>query len=275
MVQFIKALSVRDAHYSRKKTVRQYLSAELSVAALYRMLKEKQDGKGEAAGSLALFKSVFYGRFNPGFGTPATDRWSMCMMLQKKIDASEDVEENTLQLRLHEKKAARYYQIVRESRLECSTISVVFDMQQNQPLPKLGIGEEYYKRQIWFYNLDLCIQGDTQTRNNISFYTWCENESGKGSNEICSALFNFLCRIRKRADKQNYKNLDLICDSCPGQNKNHSLLLMLLRFVNSPFNLFDTVRVIFPVRGHSYSAADRIFGRVERQYRKITRFCYA
>lgn len=33
-----------------------------------------------------------------------------------------------------------------ESRDTCDILTIVFDMQQNQAMPKVGIGEEYYKR---------------------------------------------------------------------------------------------------------------------------------
>lgn len=54
-----------------------------------------------------------------------------------------------------------------------------------------------------------------------------------------------------------------------GQNKNcyviHSMCFWL--YHDAPENL-DNIAVIFPVRGHSYMPADRIFGQIEKKYRK-------
>ncbi len=102
-------------------------------------------------------------------------------------------------------------------------------------------------------------------------YTWGEYESGKGANEVCSALHDCLQRLQKRVLRKGFRRLDLFADSCPGRNKNASLLCMLMQYVNSPKNSFSEIRVIFPVRGHSYMPVDAIFGRIETQYRKLRR----
>lgn len=45
------------------------------------------------------------------------------------------------------------------------------------------------------------------------------------------------------------------------------MMSFLLSYIqNSP--LFDVIEVVFPIRGHSYLPADRIFGHVEKEYRR-------
>lgn len=46
------------------------------------------------------------------------------------------------------------------------------------------------------------------------------------------------------------------------------MLFSLLRYVNSPQCPFRSVKLTFPVRGHSYMEPDQIFGRIEKRVRK-------
>lgn len=64
-------------------------------------------------------------------------------------------------------------------------------MEQNQPLPKLRVGEVFYARQIWVYNLTFVLMQETQDATNTFVYTWTEDQSGRSSNEVVSALHNF------------------------------------------------------------------------------------
>lgn len=71
-------------------------------------------------------------------------------------------------------------------------------MQQNQPLLKLNIGEVFYTRQIWqsCYNLTIMVHEENQGKDNTLLYTWTKNETGRGSNEICSTLISFFNLFR-------------------------------------------------------------------------------
>lgn len=179
-----------------------------------------------------------------------------------------DVEENKVKLKLHKLRAKKYYQLQRESRNSRDVLTVVFDTQQNLPLSKINITETYYSRRLWLYNLGIIIAGRRQPAHRVFFYTWLECDSGKGSNEVCSALRNFLRTLKNRAKKRGYRRLHLYRDGCPAQNKNLSMLMALLTYVNSRDNCFQEVRIMFPVRGHSYSSADTVFGRLEKQFRR-------
>lgn len=52
------------------------------------------------------------------------------------------------------------------STTEADVINVSFDMEQNQPLPKLSVSEVFYARQIWVYNLIFVLMQDTQNATN-------------------------------------------------------------------------------------------------------------
>ncbi len=111
-------MSVRDCHYSRKKSTRQYLPPELSVAKLYEMWLEK-DGPGlTRIPSLSFFRNIFQTKFNIGFGTPATDRCSACSLFEKQLgnpDAN-NFQEINAQFTLHKLKAATFHSLMSQNR---------------------------------------------------------------------------------------------------------------------------------------------------------------
>jgi hypothetical protein len=123
------------------------------------------------------------------------------------------------------------------------------------PLPKLSVTNTFYSRQVWLYNLTFVINSEQyQSPDNCYLYTWLENESGRGLNEIFSALLNFLEKLEERL-KQNLNpptTLNLFSDSCSEQNKNQFLVAVLLYYINCRQTVFQEINHIFLVRGHSY-----------------------
>ena len=101
---------------------------------------------------------------------------------------------------------------------------------------------------------------------NHAFYTWTENQAGRGENEISSAVHHYLCNTEF---PDECGTMRLFADGCGGQNKNshviHALAMWLLK---DPPTLLKNVIFVFPVRGHSYLPADRVFGRVEKELKK-------
>lgn len=293
----IRKLHVRESHYGRNKSCKQYLAPELSVTQLWRLWKEGRNVDGLPVASRELYSKVliiqyyvfkvsgfekfnlehhiiffcmqiFHYNFNLSFGTPKTDICSRCELYKIKIAAGENEQENKVQLQLHRLRAKKFFQLLSEARDDRRVMAIAFDMEQNQPLPKTNVSEAYYSRQLWLYNLGIVIHSSKQTRGHVRLYTWLESESGKGSNEIASALRDVLKRVHKNVVKHKIRQLHLFADSCPGQNKNSAVIAMLLQYVNSPENPFREIKVIFPIRGHSYMPPDRVFGRIEHDLRK-------
>lgn len=87
----------------------------------------------------------------------------------------------------------------RLSNVEPSTINVSFDMMQNQAIPKLSVIDTFYSRQAWIYNLTFVINfKENQSSDNCFLYTWLETQSGRGPNEVCSVILDFLERLENR-----------------------------------------------------------------------------
>ncbi|KAI4465463.1 hypothetical protein MML48_3g00003997 [Holotrichia oblita] len=77
-----------------------------------------------------------------------------------------------------------------------------------------------------------------------------------------------------RLPKQKYfpATCTTVKDGCSGQNKKHIVrnCLVLWLYKEASLTIKD-ILVVFPVRGHSYLPADRVFGRVEKDF-KETKF---
>lgn len=260
----------RESHYSRKDSSRSYLSPELIIKKMWQRYCLECDRDGLLRCSLSKYKSVFYKYFNLGFGNPRTDTCSTCAQYAIKIKANTNLEEQNslkLQYRLHKSKAKRFFQILKEENED--TITVCFDCQQNQPLPKLSIGEIFYTRQVWLYNC-LFMQVSKENRNTgVTHYTWLETQSGRGANEVASALRHYLSMLESELKKENRQVvLRLFSDSYGSQNKNFALMATLMRTAEKS-KVFTKIQHYYPIRGHSYMPPDRVFGNVEKEYRKM------
>ena len=64
------------------------------------------------------------------------------------------------------------------------TMVIAMDFQKNLPLPKTGISQEYYKRQLWLHNF--CIHDNVNHR--AKMFLYAEHYAGKGPNEVISCL---------------------------------------------------------------------------------------
>lgn len=233
------------------------------------MWKEQRKAENLRVMEYHTYRKIFREHFNLSFRSPATDICSACEKYSHLVLADINKSENVLQWKLHKLRAKRFYSVMKTSSTKCDVLTVAFDLQKNLPLPKTNVGEEYYCRQLWMYNLAFVIHCPKSSRKNVFMYNWMEHQSGKGSNEICSALADFLRRIRKRVQRRGYKHLALFSDGCAGQNKNTTMLGFLLTYVNSKLNVFKDVTYTFPTRGHSYLPPDRVFANIERRLRRL------
>lgn len=260
---FIGKLKGCESHYNREKSKRVYLGCQYSISKLHKIYNSTCPENLKVKSS--MFRRIFVTEFNIGFKSPASDVCSYCTLLSNQIKGATTPSEKSSKMtekRVHRLRAKAFYKHLKKDVPESKTLC--FDLQQIQPLPKTQVQEAYYARQFGFYAL--CIV-DTAT-NKPDFYTWTEEQAGKGSAEISSALLQHL----EKLDLMNIKQLRLFSDGCIAQNKNNIVVRTLLHFLRNKPDL--EIVFITPVRGHSYLPADRIFGRVEKLLRKKpTYFC--
>lgn len=193
------------------------------------------------------------------------DRCSDCVTFSNKLKVIDDqAAKRTLVVEqmIHIRRSKAFFQQLNLKPRD--TITINFDMMQNQPLPKTQIGEAYYKRQIWYYLLGVivCDEHGKLNHENVFFYRWLESDGGRGCTEITSCLWHF---FKTNIINRNIKNIRLFSDSCSSQNKNYTLLLSLLVLA---WKYKINIEWFFPERGHSYMPADRAFGILEKKLRK-------
>lgn len=120
------------------------------------------------------------------------------------------------ELRIHKLKAKSFYEYLREQKESMLTLS--FDCQKNQVLPKIPDQIAYYSRQLYMYNFTIVVGSSTNkiAKENVFCYAWTENVHAKSANEIASAVFH---QLTTQVDLSNIKKVRLMADGCGSQNK--------------------------------------------------------
>ncbi|CAH0404462.1 unnamed protein product [Chilo suppressalis] len=218
--------------------------------------------------SFSFFRKVFVTNFNIGFGSPRQDVCSTCLQLSERIKVEKDAAEKVrimTELRIHKLRAKAFFKLLQKE--ENHEILLSFDCQKNLPLPKIPDQSVYYSRQLYFYNFTI-VKGsshNTLNKDNVFTYTWTEEVAAKGSNEICSAVIHCLNNL----DVTNKEKIRLMADGCAGQNKNSILLGATMNWLYSAPRNIKSLEIIFPVTGHSFLPADRVFAITEKRIRKM------
>ena len=122
------------------------------------------------------------------------------------------------------------------------------DFQKNLPCPNITTNDVYYRRQLNFVSFNIHILSNNQA----VFYTYDESVAKKGANEECSMFNHFVYNILS----PEVTEIAIFCDSCAGQNKNFTVI-RFLHYLVTKKSRFNTIKVIFPIRGHSYLECDR------------------
>lgn len=266
IVAFIKKFKVLEIHYCRSKIKhRQYLSSDLSINKISKMYNNQAEP--ELRVKRSYFRKIFNSKFNIGFKTPGTDKCSTCSMYDEQIKFAKNhakKEEFMRKKRVHKLRSKAFYKLLKQTAPELLTMS--FDCQKNQVLPKVPDQAAYFSRQLYQYNFGV-VEGSSAsklTKSNVFLYHWTENVRPKGSNEIASAIFH---RLNKTCLRKKTK-IRLVADGCGGQNKNSIMVGMLAYWLQkkSPRNIKE-IELIFPVVGHSFIPPDRVFAFIEKEVR--------
>lgn len=266
VMKFICSLKGCESHYARAHSNRIYLPSELNITILWRMYNDATEDNLKV--KEAYFRKIFVHNYNIGFSSPTVDECSTCLELKSRLNVEKDESQRgnlKAQLSVHKKRAAAFFSFLREKPDDCFLLS--FDCQKNLPLPKVPDQIAYYSRQLYCYNLAVVkgLASDSINRNCVTIYTWAENEASKSSNEVASCVFHEL----QAADLSGYKRIRLVADGCPGQNKNVNILTMCAKWLMTyaPSHI-EEITLVFPITGHSFLPADRVFGLLERTLKK-------
>ncbi|KAI8430308.1 hypothetical protein MSG28_000618 [Choristoneura fumiferana] len=84
-------------------------------------------------------------------------------------------------------------------------------------------------------------------------------EGKRGANEVATILIKYIEEVDKRNEAQN---ILLYCDSCPGQNKNITVLTALHYALQKCTNIL-TVQINYPLPGHTMMPVDSMHAVIE------------
>lgn len=266
VMDFIKSLKGRKSHYSLKDTSKVYLPDELDVAKLHRMYNESNK---ENQIGYTTFRDIFECNFNISFGYPRKDTCSSCDQFKAEISVigeklatcrdeetkkalNKTLKEKEKEKLVHLKRSSKFYSLKRkyrkESRKNTELEAVTMDFQKNLPTPNITTSDVYYRRQLNFISFNIHVLSDSTS----VFYTYDESVARKGADDVCSMLEHFVCNELC----SEVRHFIIFCDSCAGQNKNYTMLRFLHYMVHMK-NRFDSVKIVFPIRGHSYMECDK------------------
>ncbi|XP_065671577.1 uncharacterized protein LOC136089483 [Hydra vulgaris] len=221
--------------------------------------------------SYKTYRKIFNSDFNISFGYPRTDTCLKCDEIKISIEkASKDLSNNPdseqlkqalqkLQLErdVHQRKADTFYRRKREARLKASKDPnfevITIDFNKNLSLPNITTNDFYYRRKLTFLSFNIHLLSS----NEVFIYSYDETIAKKGADEVTSILFHFFMNHLSG----EIKHLELFCDSCAGQNKNYTMIRFLDFLVNQR-ERFDSIKISFPERGHSYLECDKDMGLI-------------
>ena len=268
----IKLFPARESHYSRSKNKhKKYLDSSLTVAEMHHLFLKANPDLIPNDCKYWLYLDIFNFEFNIKFGFPRSDICNKCEKFQAQIKAAESINDAILvnklkfQHELHIKKADVFNVQINEAteaaKLSKDTAVICLDFEKNLLPPLTGIGQEYYKRQLWVHNL--CIHDNVNE--SAHMYLYAEHFAAKGPNEVISCLDHYISGLTSTTTK-----IVIFMDNCFSQNKNRYIFAYLQRLVNKNVSITQAY-VKYPLPGHSRMPCDRNFGRIEKRRRKKDR----
>jgi hypothetical protein len=153
----------------------------------------------------------------------------------------------------------------KKAKTDPKVVTISFDLQKCLPTPLLSSGISFYKRNLWTFNLTLYDVRHKQP-SNAYCYLWSETQALRGGQEITSILYRHILTIQPPVEEINF-----YCDSCPGQNKNIIIVVMLLYIIEklaaAGRKMIINVKYLEP--GHTHMEADTVHAIIER-FKKTT-----
>lgn len=269
--EFISSLAPRESHFSRADNQkRKYLDASMTVAGLHKEFIRKNPDL-ETVIPYNRFYEIFTTEFNIGIGYPRSDLCDSCELLNAKLREAQQKGDKALEKKinadkeLHLRRAESFFTRMKEIKKSVendpASVAICFDYEKNFPLPVTGAAPEYFRRQLWLYNICIYDIGTDAAK----MFVYAEHFALKGPNEVVSILSWYFANVLS----ENVKNLHIFADNCGAQNKNRFLWAFLQSTVES--GRFNTITMAYPMPGHSFMPCDRAFGLIEKKRKKLDR----
>ena len=125
-------------------------------------------------------------------------------------------------------------------------------------MPNITTNDVYYRQQLSVYSFNVHVLHS----NTVYIYSYDETVAKKGSDDVCSMLYHFICNHVKSDVTRSH----LFCNGCTCQNKNWTVIHFLYYLVHV-LHRFQSIVIGFPVRGHSYMECDSDMVHVNQKAR--------
>jgi len=217
----IRSFPLVSSHYCRASSSKQYLESRLSLAKMYDLYLNYCQSKNITPVKSNIYRSIFNTEFNLEFHTPKKDRCDVC----EQFDVAGTNNMMTPELLLfHTEHTARTLATKKERDNDWHSNRAVlcFDLQNVISVPSTNVSNMFYKRKLNVYNLT----GHLSVKKKGYCSVWHEGLSGRGGNDIASAVVAILKKIV--VEFPELSELVLWADSCISQNRNSLMSFALL-----------------------------------------------
>jgi len=143
--------------------------------------------------------------------------------------------------------------------MERTSLYLCVDLGSVNSLPKLSVGDVFYKNQLSCYALYVSNLGSKL----CTIYTWNQTQAKRGAQELCSCLLKHFESFEKIDD------LIIWFDNCSGQNKSQ-INVAFYSFLAEQ-NKFESVTLKFFEVGHSFNPCDSNAGVTEKKLRRFSK----
>ncbi|RUS71872.1 hypothetical protein EGW08_020363 [Elysia chlorotica] len=235
IIDHIRSFRGRQSHYTLRDSKKLYLPEELNVTKMHEMYMAEHPGE---TCSRESYRRVFVEKFNVTFGYPRKDTCSSCdsfkVELSKELPADE-LRRLAAERELHWRKSQVFYErktaAAQEAQSSLQHAAAAFDFWKNFQCPNISTNDVYYKRQLSLFTFNVHDLGTGE----VHLFPYDETVGRKGANDMASMLLFLFNEILPK----EVTHLQLFCDSCPGQNKNWTML-RFLHFMVHTKKRFDT-----------------------------------
>nr|XP_034835086.1 uncharacterized protein LOC117991601 [Maniola hyperantus] len=190
------------------------------------------------------------------------DKFKLQLEVEPNLEKKQESEaERYEHEKLYESSYAEKRRDNEKAKVNDKVITLSFDLQKCLPTPYLTAGFSFYKRQLW--TLNLTIYRVSQSSADAYCLLWDETIAGRGGQEIASCLYHHLNTLPNNLDEIN-----MYSDSCPGQNRNIYVAIMIMYFIENSINSPRIINLKFLEPGHTHMEADTIHASIEKAKKK-------
>ncbi|XP_047144327.1 uncharacterized protein LOC124817910 [Hydra vulgaris] len=245
-----------DAHYSRRKTHKEYMEGSLNIGRMYDLYKIYCDENVSPPAKEHMYRYIFNHEFNIVFQKPKKDLCDTCYEYRNIVNAS-NKQTDSYNKHIKSRNDTKTERENDRQNVDSKTAIVCIDLENVLNLPRANVGNFYYKRKLSNYNLT----GHCSLNRKGYCILWHEAMTGRGGNDLASAVTCLLLKIMADLDINKFI---LWFDSCVPQNRNSFISAALCEFIIR----YPQIKVIeqkFCEPGHSsIQEWDNIHSQIEK-----------